>query len=293
MKETGSNILSVGGAQTPSKVIQVYTLLDEPAKTYPNLPIKLRDHCSLKQDNFLYCIGGRTVDDEKIVTNKVWQMDLNNETLRWEETLPMNENRERAAATIYYDTLVVSSGGDKIFVSKTIEIYKKSHKKWKTISPLQQNREGQSMVVCDGCLLVIGGWCNKQVLSSVERLTDLTSTWEYVASLQTPRHYFAAVNCKGCVYAIGGQSGDDDDTRLKSVEKYDADANKWVYVSDMRNKRCAHSACVLQDKIYVVGGLNSNGDVVKVIECYDPSTDAWSDVGKTVDKLYAHSLIVI
>ena len=292
LKETGSNILSVGGAQTPSKVIQVYTLLDEPAKTYPNLPIKLRDHCSLKQDNFLYCIGGRTVDDEKIVTNKVWQMDLNNETLRWEETLPMNENRERAAATIYYGTLVVSSGGDEIFVSKTIEIYKKSFKKWKTISPLQQNREGQSMVVCDGCLLVIGGWCNKQVLSSVERLTDLTSTWEYVASLQTPRHYFAAVNCKGCVYAIGGQSGDDDDTRLKSVEKYDADANKWVYVSDMRNKRCAHSACVLQDKIYVVGGLNSNGDVVKVIECYDPSTDAWSYVAETVDELYAHSLIV-
>ena len=293
LKETGSKILSIGGAQTPSKVKQVYTLLDEPVKTYPDLPMKLRDHCSIKLDNFVYCIGGETVDDDQTVTNKVWQMDLSNETLKWEEISSMNEKRNRAAAAIHHGTLIVSNGGDGKHVSKTIEIYIKTFKQWKTISPLQQMRESHAMVVCDDCLMVIGGWYNKQVLSSVERLTDLTSSWEYVASLQTPRQWFTAVNCKGCVYAIGGQSGDGNDTRLKSAEKYDADANKWVYVSDMMNERSSHSACVLQDKIYVVGGVNSKGNVVKVIECYDPSTDAWSNVGETVDELYLHSLVVI
>ena len=293
LRETGSKILSIGGAHTPSKVKQVYTLLDDPVKTYPDLPMKLRDHCSLKLDNLVYCIGGETVDDNQTVTNKVWQMDLSNETLKWEEISSMNRKRTEAAAAIYHDTLVVSNGRGQYFISKTIETYRKSFKQWKTISPFQQKRLAHAMVVCDGCLLVIGGWCNKQPFSSVERLTDLTSTGDYIASLQNRRKWLAAVNCKGCVYAIGGQSGDGNDTRLKSVEKYDADANKWVYVSDMMNERSKHSACVLQDKIYVVGGLNSKGNVVKVIECYDPSTDVWYDVGETVDELYSHSLVVI
>ena len=293
LKETGSKILSIGGAETPSKVKQVYTLLDEPVKTYPDLPMKLRKHCSIKLNNFVYCIGGQTVDDDQTVTNKVWQMDLSNETLKWEEISSMNEKRQKAPATIYHGTLIVSNGADDQHISGTTEIYKKAFKQWKTISPLQQMRESHAMVVCDGCLLVIGGWYSKQVLSSVERLPDLASTWEYVASLQTPRKWFTAVNCKDCVYVIGGQSGNGNDTRLKSVEKYDADANKWVYVSDMINERSSHSACVLQDTIYVVGGVNSKGNVVKEIECYDPSTDVWKDIGETVDELYSHSLVVI
>ena len=292
LKETGSKILSIGGTKTSSKVKHVYSLLDEPAETYPDLPMKLKNHCSLKLDNLVYCIGGQTVDNDEIISNKVWQMDLSNETLNWEEISSMNGKKRCSAAVIFHDTLVVSNGSDGKFISNTIEIYRKSLKKWKNISPLQQIRGAHAMAACDGCLLVMGGWKSK-ILSSVERLTDLTSTWDYVASLQTPRKLFAAVNCKGCVYAIGGQSDSYDSARLKSVEKYDADANKWVYVSEMLHERSLHSACVLQDKIYVVGGLNSKGNVVKVIECYDPSTDVWSDVGKIVDELFAHSLIAI
>ena len=236
---------------------------------------------------------GQTMDDDQTVTNKVWQMDLSNETLKWEEISSMNEKRQKAPATIYHGTLIVSNGADGKHISGTTEIYRKTFNQWKTISPLQQMRMSHAMVVCDGCLLVIGEWYNKQVLSSVEQLPDLASTWEYVASLQTPRKWLAAVNCKDCDYAIAGQSGDDKDTRLKSVEKYDADANKWVYVSDMRNERSSNSACVLQNKIYVVAGLNSKGNVVKEIECYDPSTDVWKDIGKTIDILHSHSLVVI
>ena len=294
LRETGSKILSIGGTQTPSKVTQIYSLLDEPVQTYPDLSMKLRDHCSLKLDNFVYCIAGETVGSDATVTNKVWKMDLRNQPLQWEEILSMNEKRQRAAAAIYHSRLVVSNGESEYeYISRTIETFKTSFNQWKVISPLQQKREAHAMVAYEDCLLVMGGWGGRQVLSSVERLTDLTSTWEYVASLQTSRHYFSAVNCKGCVYAIGGQSGDDDGTRLKSVEKYDANNNRWVYVSDLKNERSSHSACVLQDKIYVVGGLNSRGSIVKTIECYDPSTDEWSVAGETIDKLYAHSLVVI
>ena len=64
--ETGSEILSVGGVETPSQVTQVFSSSKKPAKQYPDLPMRLRDHCSLKLDDCVYCIGGETVDDNKI-----------------------------------------------------------------------------------------------------------------------------------------------------------------------------------------------------------------------------------
>ena len=294
LKETGSKILSIGGFKTPSKVIQVYSLLDEPAQQYPDLPIKVKNHCSLKLDNFVYCIGGQINDNDDLdVTSKVWKMDLEEKPMKWEQIAEMNQKRWQMAAAIYNGSMVVSNGDDGNNITRTNEVYKLTSKQWTMISPLQQLRNSHAMVSCKGCLWVIGGWYRKKVLSCVERLTDLQSIWEYVAPLQTPRQYLAAVNCRDYIYAIGGESGEDNSTRLKSVEKYDADANKWVYVCNMINERCSHSACVLQDKIYVVGGLNSKGNVVKEIECYDPLKNNWIRVGNTEDALNLHTLVVV
>ena len=103
----------------------------------------------------------------------------------------------------------------------------------------------------------------------------------------------SAVNCRGVIYAIGGQSGDDNETTLKSVERFDPDANKWIYVSDMNIERSSHSACVLQDKIFVVGGINCKDQEVKEIECYDPIINEWTIVKRTKEDLFHHSLVVI
>ncbi|XP_078486206.1 kelch-like protein 38 isoform X2 [Ciona intestinalis] len=61
----------------------------------------------------------------------------------------------------------------------------------------------------------------------------------------------------------------------------------------MNIERNCHAACVAQNKIYVVGGLDSNGKVVKSIECYDDQTDKWSVVGETEVGLYNHSLVAV
>ena len=51
-----SKILSFGGTETPNKVIVVYS---NDRNVYPALPQESFAHCSLKVDNFVYCIGDR------------------------------------------------------------------------------------------------------------------------------------------------------------------------------------------------------------------------------------------
>ena len=59
----------------------------------------------------------------------------------------------------------------------------------------------------------------------------------------------------------------------------------------MNIARSSHSACVLRGKIYVVGGLDTDSDIVKEIECYDPLNDAWSIVGNKTDISCHHTLV--
>ena len=292
--EFGSAILSIGGSFISSKVFEVIKLHDQPAKQYPDLPMPLDSHCSIKMDNFIYCLGGITrIGDDWNVTNKAWRLNLDKDDLKWEKIAAMIEERRSMGAAVCFDTLVVSHGEDTARnVSKTTEIYQKSLDQWKTISSLQQHRESHALVALQEKLYAIAGCCNDEVLSSVEVLSGLDSTWKYVKSLQTPRKWFAAVSCKGFIYVIGGFS-DYPYRMLKSVEKYDPVLNKWDYVADMNITRYAYAACVLQDKIYVVGGFDSKNYLVKEVERYDPSCDKWIIVDIIEDKLCNHALVVV
>ena len=292
--EFESRILSIDGCLSLSKVFEVHKLHDEPAKQYPDLPMLLCGHCSIKMDNFIYCLGGETrIGYTRNITNKAWRLNLDNNHLKWEEIAAMTEKRRSMGAAVCFDTLVVSHGDDIAGnVSRTTEIYQKSLDQWKTISSLQQRRESHALVAFQQKLYAIAGCCKNKVLSSVEVLSGLDLTWKYVKSLQTPRKWFAAVSCRGFIYVIGGFCNYPSRT-LKSVERYDPILNKWDYVADINIKRAAHSACVLQDKIYVVGGLDSGKCVVNKVECYDPSCDKWIIVDIIEDKLYSHTLVVV
>ena len=292
--EFESSILSIGGCLSSSKVFEVFKLHDEPEKQYPDLPMPLYGHCSIKMDNFIYCLGGVIrIGDNWNITNKAWRLNLDSDHLKWEEIAAMTEKRRSMRAAVCFDTLVVSHGdniADKVL--KTTEIYQKSLDQWKTISSLQQRRESHALVAFQQKLYAIAGCCNGEVLSSVEILSGLDSTWKYVKSLKTPRKWFAAVCCRGFIYVIGGFCNYPSRT-LKSVERYDPILNKWDYVADINIKRASHSACVLQDKIYVVGGLDSESCIVKKVERYDPSCDKWIIVDTTEDELYNHALVAV
>ena len=288
LKNRGTKILSIGGYYTES-IKAIFCLDDEVNVIYPDLPIPLNQHCTLKINKLIYCIGGKVSNFS--ISNTVFRLNLNKAIMMWNEMAEMKDKRFDHGAAVFNDTLVVCGGHDgKNFLSSS-EAYDTELNKWNKIFSLKQNRDGNEAAVSGGCLYTMGGYDGKNYLSSVERLNRLDQPWKSVSSMQTPRCWFAAVSCDDVIYAVGGMSSGF--KVLKSVEKYDCAADKWMYVSEVNIERWEHSACCMQGKIFVVGGRNAKGKPVKEMECYDPSTDRWEIAAIIDDELKGHSLIAV
>ncbi|CAK8683098.1 unnamed protein product [Clavelina lepadiformis] len=290
VKANGTRILSLGGSKTPHKVTEVFNILQEPCKTYPNLNLGRMSLCSVLLHGFVYVIGGATPKDkdENILTSRISRLNLNTDEFKWEEVAPMRCQRYVMGAAVLGDMIFVVGGSDD---DRSAEYYIPTFNKWTAMSPMKQERYGHTVVACEGSLYSIGGFGSKYHLKSVERYQPSDDVWNYVAPMTTPRKWFASVAVGGFIYATGGESKEE--TVEKSVERYDVTANKWMAVSDMNYGRCSHSACIMQGKIYVVGGVGESADCARTIERYDPDNDKWTVVGETSDELIDHSVVAI
>ena len=289
LKSSGRQILSIGGYYEGKKVKLLYSLDNKTNVVYPDLPIPLYYHGTLRVNDFVYCIGGRTTNLSK--SNKVIRLNLNEVDMKWNEMPELNNKRFAPGTAAFKNTLVVCGGYDGQKWLSSSEAYIAELNKWNPISSLKQSRSGNQSATIGGYLYTMGGWDGRNYLSSVEQLDDLDRSWKSVCSMQTPRSWFAAVSCNDVMYVIGGLSGAFN--ILKSVEKYDCAADKWMYVSEMNIERHGHSACVMEGKIFVVGGRNADGKPVKEIESYNPSTDKWEIVARIDEELIGHTLAVV
>ena len=293
-KESSTKVISLGGWQTGSKVVEVYSSFDTSKKIYPQLPHQMVFSVSLQMNKCIYNIGGSTNASHEVVTNKVYRLKENEPI--WEEITPMNEERSCMGAAVFKDCLVVAGGVSSGFKRKqSSEIFLPALKKWLPISSQRHPRSGSEMIACADCLFALGGYDGARDLSSVERLIDVDKEWEEVQPMMSPRSLFAAVNCNEEIYVIGGQYVNDNGkaVTLKSVEKYIPSRDKWVSVCEMEVERCAHAACLLNNKIFVVGGQDKDNELVKQVDCYDPSAERWTTVSEIDEKLVRHSLIAL
>ena len=284
-----SRILSIGGDETQNKVFAVY---DDDGTVYPALPKNVSYQCSVKIDDFVYCIGVIGDDFEVSSADKVWKMKLHETNMKWLEVASMTTECCDFRAAVYKNGIAVTGGYDEED-DLLANYFDLSLNQWSALPSLNQDRLGHALVTCNDCLYCLGGYNYEDhaTLSSVEMLSDVNGFWQHVEPMQTERDEFTAVSIEDNIYAIGGRNNELEST--KSVEKYYPHINKWVYVNEMNIKRYGHSACVMQNKIYVVGGKNSEDEFVFEIECYDPLSGDWSIVGNTNEKLSGHSVIAI
>jgi len=285
----GSKILSVGGINSPNKMTELYNFNAQPISTFPQLPTNLECGWALKLNDYIYYGGGKNLsfNQQTVVSNRVIRMKLND--LTFEEVASMSQPRYGPSAAIFNDLLVVT-GGSSIEKTSSAECYIPQLNEWRFIAPTNLAKDSNALVCCKGSLYDTGGWNGSTCFNDVERLEGIKESWCFVQPMQTRRMGHSAVACEGFVYAMGGQS---EKGALNSVEKYDPSLNTWVFVQKMNFVRYGHAAGVIGGKIYVVGGENEQGAVVKEIECYDPTGDAWCIVGHTNDSLFNHSLVVV
>ena len=281
-KTNQSKIFRIGGVGSKS-VEEVYNISGKPAVVYPDLPLEIYGHCSVKVNNFIFCIGGRMYGK---LTNKVYKLNLNEPTLSWKEIASMIETRCSHGAAAYDGNIVVAGGHNGLSELKTVELYNVEANKWKTISSMKQHRMGHAVVAIGETFFAIGGKTN-----SVERLNGLDREWAKAQSMNCKRAGLVAVHCNGFIYAIGG----DHEQGRRSVEKYDVANDQWMFVSSLNVGRCFHGACVLNDKIYVVGGSQSFSflNPSKITECYNSSFDHWELIEGADNDCRMHSLIAL
>ena len=293
----GSKLISIGGRDSSSKVVEVYNLHGQASREYSNTPVKVWGHALLKGNGHIYCIGGS--DDGNGVGhfnihNNVWLTNVQGRTMTWKRASQMKERRYLMGATEHDNKLFVAGGNNRSTILKSVECYELPLNEWKLIHPMRQSRSGNALVSCQRCLYSLGGFNHETgYLSSVERLPDVLSTWAESRPMLKPRRWFAAVNCENAIYAIGGQCSDEVSATTKTVERFDPDQDEWMYVSKMHAARSAHAACVMHGKIYVSGGIDAESKAVCSIECYDPSLDSWSIVAETNHNLYYHTITVL
>ena len=184
LKSRETKILSVGGCHTTTKVKTVFSLNDKPNVVYPDLPIPLDYHCTLKVNNFVFCIGGKITDES--ISNRAFNLNLNETEMEWNEIAQMNDKRSNHDAAVFNDTLVVCGGHNGKKWLSSSEAYDAQLNKWNQISLLKQNRNGNQLATSDGCLYTMGGYNGKNILSSIERLDGLKQSWKSVSSMQSP-----------------------------------------------------------------------------------------------------------
>ena len=155
-----TKILSVVGCYTACiRVKTVFSLDDKSNIIYPDLPILFNYHCTLKVDNFVYCIGCTTNNSSK--SNKVFSLNLNEADMKWNEMAEMKNKRSSGGAAVFNDTLVVCGGYDGKKWLLSSEVYDDQLNNWNQISSLKQNRAGNQSATSDGCLYTMGGYNGK------------------------------------------------------------------------------------------------------------------------------------
>ena len=97
ISKSPSKILCVNGCG-PYSVFEVYSIAGDANRIYPQVPNIPENHCLLRLNEFVYTIAG---DDEREITNKVYQLNLTLANMQWREVASMKFSRSCFGAAVF------------------------------------------------------------------------------------------------------------------------------------------------------------------------------------------------
>ena len=141
-------------------------------------------------------------------------------------------------------------------------------KKWLQLPMMPCPRTRHAAAVCGGQLYVVGG--NSE--APLSYFNPVQNKW-FATEKNLPSHQHSTlVTHNEELYIIGGDCDD-----WCQVKKYNSKVDEWKILSPMKFDRAAHCAVVLEELIYVMGGHDGNV-CSKSVECYNPSSDKWTQL---------------
>lgn len=178
----------------------------------------------------------------------------------------MKEKKGSLAGAALKDKIFAVGGGNGIESFSQVEMYDPQVGRWINTQSMLQKRFALAAAELNGALYAVGGYDGSDYLETAERFDPREHSWSKVGSMSTKRGCHSLVALSGKLYALGGYNGS---TMVPSVEIYDPRLGTWIVGEPMNHSRGYSAAAVLKGSIYVIGGVQSNEEIVDVVECYE------------------------
>jgi hypothetical protein len=145
----------------------------------------------------LYAIGGDSGTDKYKAENSGCLNNVeryNVDSEKWEDVIPMNEERRGLNAVVLPDGIYVMGGFNGFEHLQSLEKYDIENEIWIDLSPMNQPRSLMAAVASPDCryIYVIGGTDGHGPLKSMERYDVMNDEWETLPSMKLKRQAFSA-----------------------------------------------------------------------------------------------------
>ncbi|CAN4115859.1 unnamed protein product [Withania somnifera] len=177
----------------------------------------------------------------------------------------LKEKKGSLAGAVLKDKIFAIGGGNGIECFSVVEMYDPQVGRWINTQSMLHKRFALAAVELNGALYAVGGYDGSNYLETAERFDPREHSWTKIENMSTRRGCHALVALSEKLYALGGFDGS---KMVPSTEIYDPRLGTWIIGETMNHSRGYSAAVVLKESIYVIGGVQSNEEIVDVIECY-------------------------
>ncbi len=200
--------------------------------------------------------------------------------ITWKLGAQMPTPRKMLGAASDDKVLYAVGGTDGTAELPTVEAYDPTADSWTSLPALPQPCSDLGVAIADARLVAVGGLSAGRVLKTVSVMDLATKTWAGLPDMSTARHGMAVAAVEKSVYVIGGAT-EADNTQvtstaevLKLAPRKLQPASAWRSLPDAPTPRLMMAWTVLDDKIWIAGGM-SHGEMLQIVQSYDPQTRAW------------------
>ncbi|PHT70427.1 hypothetical protein T459_25531 [Capsicum annuum] len=209
---------------------------------------------------------------------------------KWTVHRCLNERNGSLAGATWKDNIFAIGGGNGSESFSAVQMYDPQIGRWIPSRSMWQKRFALGAAELNGALYTVGGYDGENYLATTERFDPRKHAWTKIESMSTKRGSHALVPFGGKLYALGG---DDGSQMVPSIEIFDPCRRTWMLGEPMKYSRGYSTAAVLKESIYVIGGVQSDDEIVDMIECYKDD-QGWETTNlRAVGKRCLSSAIVL
>ena len=291
----GGKIYTFGGANLNGEVrdtIDVYDIAtDTWAAGIARLPGPVCGLSAATIGDTIYLFGGATSTDPYAPQDYVVECyAFDPATLSIAPIAPMPLARFKTSAIPIEDGVLVL-GGISANASANAQIYRPETDAWERLEPVVWERRLWGGAEIDGSMFLVGGRDEHAISTgAVDAWIPEEAAWLAGDPMPVPREDAFTAAVGGRLYAIGGRNHEG--TPFAEAERGTPDLTAvafapppepkpvatigWSTGASIPTPRYFGATAVVDGLIYVIGGLEATDPTGRVVEIYDPSTDAWT-----------------